>query len=53
MPVIGSEKEHLIGHLNDYDIYQRMVNAGFNRGGNLVEETLKKQGDVLVFYHFK
>ena len=53
MPIIGSGETYFIGHLADYDIYQKMVNLGFNKGSELMEETLKKQGDVLVFYHFK
>lgn len=53
MPIIGSAKGCFIGHLVDYDIYHKMVNMGFNRGDKLMENTLKKQGDVLVFYHFK
>lgn len=53
MPIIGSRETYFIGHLADYDIYQKMVNLGFNKGSELMEETLKKQGDVLVFYHFK
>lgn len=53
MPIVGSGNKCFIGHLADYDIYQKMVDAGFNKGGELMEETLKGQGDVLVFYHFK
>jgi len=50
IPIVGSEKEYLIGYLNDYDDYKKMVNVGFKKGEDIVENTLSKHGFVLVLY---
>lgn len=50
IPIVGSENGHLIGYLDDYDNYKKMVNVGFKKGEDKVERTLDKHGFVLVFY---
>lgn len=52
LPIIGTDGNRMIACLSDYDYYNKLVKAGF-RADEQVEQTLRAEGMVLLFYTFK
>lgn len=53
IPIVGALDDKLVAYIDDYDMYKAGVQYGFTAGSPEVEEHLKNDGAVLVFYTMK
>lgn len=53
MPVIGSLDDKFVAYIDDYAMYKGGVDHGFTAASPEVEDHLKNEGAVLIFYSMK
>lgn len=53
MPVIGALDDKFVAYIDDYNMYQGGVKHGFTAASAEIEQHLKNDGAVLVFYTMK
>ena len=47
---VCSYQNKLVAYLDNYSLYQELVNTGFNKADDITESSLSDEGAVLVFY---
>lgn len=53
LPIIGTYKNYLIAHINSYKMYKELIEYGFFRATEKIENHLLNENSALILYKLK